>query len=220
MLFSFRVALPDRPGALAQLTALIASHKIDVRAVDVLGGKMTEAVDQLLLDGDSDHVEALADDLRDGGVFTLLGIRRAGIMRDNLPELAVVQAVAKDADRALDIVTHAAPRLYDADWAIGFEAGLPHWQARTPSAPEVQWSGRVPMRSSRLGVGVFTLPEAVRASLAMAPIPEVGVVLIGRVDETPFHDTEILRLQQLMTTIDVLITATATQFRQPRSSAG
>jgi hypothetical protein len=135
VLFSFRVALPDRPGALAQLTALIASHRIDVRAVDVLGGKMTEAVDQFLLDGDSDHVEALADDLRDGGVFTLLGIRRAGIMRDDLPELAVVQAVAKDVDRALDIVTHAAPRLCDADWAIGFEAGLPHWQARTPSAP-------------------------------------------------------------------------------------
>jgi hypothetical protein len=207
VLFSFRVALPDRPGALAQLTALIASHSIDVRAVDVLGGKMTEAVDQLLLDGDSDHVEALADALRDGGFFTLLGIRRAGITRDDLPELTVVQAVAKEVERALPLITHAAPRLLDADWAIGFEMGLPHWQARTPAAPEVQWSGRVPMRSSRVGAGMFTLPDGMRASLAMAPIPELGVVLIGRNDETPFHDTEILRLQQLMTTVDVLITA-------------
>lgn len=218
MLFSFRVALPDRPGALAQLTALIASHSIDVRAVDVLGGKMTEAVDQFLLDGDSDHVEALADALRDGGVFTLLGIRRAGITRDDLPELAVVQAVAKEPERALTIVTHAAPRLLDADWAIAFEAGLPHWQARTPAAPDVQWSGRVPMRSSRVGAGIFTLPDGMRASLAMAPIPEQGVVLIGRVDETPFHDTEILRLQQLMATIDVLITAITSPIR--RSAAG
>ena len=218
MLFSFRVALPDRPGALAQLTALIASHSIDVRAVDVLGGKMTEAVDQFLLDGDSDHVEALADALRDGGVFTLLGIRRAGITRDDLPELAVVQAVAKEPERALTVVTHAAPRLLDADWAIAFEAGLPHWQARTPAAPDVQWSGRVPMRSSRVGAGIFTLPDGMRASLAMAPIPEQGVVLIGRVDETPFHDTEILRLQQLMTTVDVLITAISSPIR--RSAAG
>jgi hypothetical protein len=218
VLFSFRVALPDRPGALAQLTALIASHSIDVRAVDVLGGKMTEAVDQFLLDGDSDHVEALADALRDGGVFTLLGIRRAGITRDDLPELAVVQAVAKEPERALTVVTHAAPRLLDADWAIAFEAGLPHWQARTPAAPDVQWSGRVPMRSSRVGAGIFTLPDGMRASLAMAPIPEQGVVLIGRVDETPFHDTEILRLQQLMATIDVLITAITSPIR--RSAAG
>jgi hypothetical protein len=218
VLFSFRVALPDRPGALAQLTALIASHSIDVRAVDVLGGKMTEAVDQFLLDGDSDHVEALAEALRDGGAFTLLGIRRAGITRDDLPELAVVQAVAKEPERALTIVTHAAPRLLDADWAVAFEAGLPHWQARTPSAPEVQWSGRVPMRSGRVGPGMFTLPDGTRASLAMAPIPELGVVLIGRVDDTPFHDTEILRLQQLMTTIDVLIMAITSPVR--RSAAG
>jgi len=218
VLFSFRVALPDRPGALAQLTALIASHSIDVRAVDVLGGKMTEAVDQLLLDGDSDHVEALADALRDGGIFTLLGIRRAGITRDDLPELAVVQAVAKDVERALPLITHAAPRLLDADWAVGFELGLPICQARTPAAPEVQWSGRVPMRSSRVGAGMFTLPEGMRASLAMAPIPELGVVLIGRNDGTPFHDTEILRLQQLMATVDTLITAISSPIR--RSVAG
>ena len=63
------------------------------------------------------------------------------------------------------------------------------------------------MRSSRVGAAMFTLPAAVRATLAMAPIPEIGVVVIGRNDETPFHDTEILRLQQLMATVDVLITA-------------
>jgi hypothetical protein len=131
VLFSFPVALPDRPGALAQLTALIASHSIDVRAVDVLGGKMTEAVDQFLLDGDSDDVEALADALRDGGVFTLLGIRRAGITRDDLPELAVVQAVAKEPERALTVVTHAAPRLLDADWAGRRDAVSRH---RDPAA--------------------------------------------------------------------------------------
>ncbi len=186
MLFSFRVALPDRPGALAQLTALIASHSIDVRAVDVLGGKMTEAVDQLLLDGDSDHVEALADALRDGGIFTLLGIRRAGIVRDDLPELAVVQAVAKDVDTSAPAhharrAAIARRRLGDRlrDWACRIR------QARTPAAPEVQWSGRVPMRSSRVGAGMFTLPDGMRSSLAMAPIPELGVVLIGRNDRRP-----------------------------------
>jgi hypothetical protein len=205
VLFSFRVALPDRPGALAQLTALIASHSIDVREVDVLGGKMTEAVDQFLLDGESDHIEALATELRAGGVFAVLGIGRAGITRDSLPELTVVQAVAKEPDRVLALITHAAPRLLDADWSVSFEAGLTYARARTPSAPDVEWVGRVPMRSSRVAdAGMFTLPEGVHVTLAMAPVAHSGVVLIGRNDEMPFHDTEILRLQQLMSTIDVL----------------
>jgi hypothetical protein len=209
VLFSFRVALPDRPGALAQLTALIASHSIDVRAVDVLGGRMTEAVDQFLLEGDYQHAEALAAELRNGGAFTLLSNRRAGVTREMLPELTVVQAVAKQPDRALTILTHAAPRLLDADWAVCFEAGLSYCGLRTPSAPEVQWAGRVPLRSSRVTTsGMFTLPDGLRPTLAMAPIPDIGVVLIGRDDETPFHGTEILRLQQLMTTIEALITAT------------
>jgi hypothetical protein len=220
VLFSFRVALPDRPGALAQLTALIASRSIDVREVDVLGGKMTRAVDHFLLDGDSSQVEALAAELRAGGVFTVLGIRRAGITRDYLPELAVVQAVIKEPDRALTIITHAASRLLDADWSVGFEAGLSYPRAKTPSAPDVGWVGRVPMRSSRVAdAGMFTLPEGTRATLATAPIQNSGVVLIGRGDEMPFHDTEILRLQQLMTTIDTVLAAAAVPITKPTSVA-
>ena len=220
MLFSFRVALPDRPGALAQLTALMASRSIDVREVDVLGGKMTEAVDHFLLDGESSQVDSLGAQLRAEGVFTVLGVRRAGITRDYLPELAVVQSVIKEPERVLTTVTHAASRLLDADWAVGFEAGLSYPRATTPSAPQVGWVGRVPMRSSRVAdAGMFTLPAGTRATLATAPIQDLGVVLIGRNDEMPFHDTEILRLQQIMTTIDTVVTAAAGSITRPISAA-
>lgn len=216
MLFTFRVALPDRPGALAQLTGVIASHAIDVRAIDVLGGKLTEAVDEFLLDGDAEHVEALAADLRRGGTFTVMGVRRAGITKESLPELAVVQAVAKQPDRALGILTDASPRLLDADWAVGFESGFAPCRARTPSAPEVQWNGRIPMRSSRVSSqGLFTVATHPSATMVVAPIPEFGVVLVGRNDGVVFHDTEVLRLQQLMLTIDTVITATGMRFRTP-----
>jgi hypothetical protein len=209
VLFTFRVALPDRPGALAQLTSIIASHAIDVRAIDVLGGKMTEAVDEFLLDGDVDHVDALAADLRRSATFTVMGVRRAGITKENLPELAVVQAVAKQPDRVLGILTEVSPRLLDADWAVGFESGFAQWRSRTASAPEVHWSGRVPMRSSRVSSqGLFTLTDHLSATMVVAPIPELGVILVGRNDGMVFHDTEVLRLQQLMLTIDTLMTAT------------
>jgi hypothetical protein len=219
VLFSFRVSLPDRPGALAQLTDQIASHSLDVRAVDVLGGMMTEAVDQFTLDGQHDRVEALAAELRAGGVFKVLGVRRAGITAEHLPDLTVVQLVIKEPHRALSIVTHAAPRLLDADWAVSFEPGQSYSRARTPTAPDVQWVGRVPMRSSRVSdSGMFTLPEGIRATLAVAPLSRAGVVLVGRNDEMAFHDTEIMRLQKLLTTVEMVTTA-GTMIKHPRSAA-
>jgi len=220
VLFSFRVGLPDRPGALAQLTAIIAAHSLDVRAVDVLGGMLTQAVDQFTLDGQPDRVEALAAELRAGGTFTVLGVRRAGITAEHLPDLTVVQLVLREPDRALTIVTHAAPRLLDADWAMSFEPGLAYSRARTPSAPDVQWVGRIPMRSSRVSdAGMFTLPAGVRATLAVAPLSRYGVVLVGRDDEMPFHDTEIMRLQKLLTTVEMLGTTPASTIKRPHSAA-
>ena len=216
MLFTFRVALPDRPGALSQLTSLIASYEIDVRAIDVLGGKLSQAVDQFLLEGAAASIDDLVDELRSTGTFTVLGVRRAGIMKEHAPELTVVQAVAKEPDRALAILTEAAPQLLDADWALGFESGFADWRARTPSAPVVQWGGRVPMRSSRVtGQGLFTVDGHAQATMVMAPIPEFGVVLVGRNDGMVFHDTEVFRLQQLMMTIDLLISATGLRIRHP-----
>jgi hypothetical protein len=66
---------------------------------------------------------------------------------------------------------------------------------------------------------MFTLPEGARATLATAPIQSSGVILVGRNDEMPFHDTEILRLQQLMTTIDTVLTATHAPITRSVSAA-
>ena len=150
MLFTFRVALPDRPGALAQLASVIASYSIDVRAIDVLGGKMSEAIDQFLLEGEQASVDALIAALRLAGTFTVLGVRRAGITKEHLPELTVVQAVAKAPDRALAILTDAAPRLLDADWAMAFESGFVQCRARTASRRR-RCSGAVACRCDRAG---------------------------------------------------------------------
>jgi hypothetical protein len=51
--------------------------------------------------------------------------------------------------------------------------------------------------------------------MAMAPIPQFGVVLVGRAGGIVFHDTEVLRLQQLMMTIDALISGAGLRIRHP-----
>src|SRR3978361_2108750 len=150
MLFSLRVAVPDRPGMLATLTGVIAAQGIDVRAIDVLGGRLSEAVDHLLLDGEPAQLDALLVALRAVPGVVVLGLRRSGMTKDSSPELDLISALARDPHRTLEVLTDACPRILAADWALGFATDDSAVRARTAWAPEVTWSGRQPMRSSRV----------------------------------------------------------------------
>jgi ACT domain len=214
MLFSLRVAVPDRPGMLATLTGLIAARGIDVRAVDVLGGRLDEAVDALLLDGEPDQIDALLVALRAVPGVVVMGLRRSGITKDSSPELDLVAALAREPHRVLEVLTDACPRILAADWALGFATDSEAVRARTAWAPDVTWSVRQPMRSSRVArYGSFTVPEEVSAELAVAAVTGVGVVLVGRNEGPAFHDAEVLRLDKLMKTLESVLEAV-----QPRGT--
>lgn len=208
MLFALRVAVPDRPGTLAALTAEIASRGIDVRAVDMLGGREAESVDHFLLDGDQQQMDALLAGLRVLPGVTVLGLRGSGISKESSPDLDLISAIAREPYRPLEILTDAAPRILAADWALGFASAAGEACARTAWAPDVRWSGRQPLRSSRVAVyGSFTLPVDVSAELVVAAVTGVGVVLVGRTDGPAFHDAEVLRLDKLMKTVESLLDA-------------
>lgn len=208
MLFSLRVAVPDRPGTLATITGLIAARGIDVRAIDVLGGRLSEAVDHFLLDGEPEQLDALLVTLRVVPGVVVLGLRRSGMTKDSSPELDLISALAREPGRILDVLTDACPRILAADWALGFATDDPEVRARTAWAPEVTWSGRQPMRSSRVAhYGSFNLPADLQAELAVAAVTGVGVVLIGRTEGPAFHDAEVLRLDKLMKTLETVLAA-------------
>jgi hypothetical protein len=208
MLFSLRIAVPDRPGMLAQITGLVAARGIDVRAVDMLGGRLSEAVDHLLLDGEPEQLDALVAALRAVPGVVVLGLRRAGMTKDTMPELDLIAALARDARRALEILTDACPRILAADWALGFATDQATPRTRTAWAPEVTWTGRQPMRSSRVArYGSFSLPDDLEPELAVAAVAGYGVVLIGRNEGPSFHDAEILRLDKLMKTVETVLGA-------------
>jgi hypothetical protein len=208
MLFSLRVAVPDRPGMLATITGLIAARGIDVRAIDVLGGRLAEAVDHLLLDGEPDQLDALLIALRGVPGVVVLGLRRSGMTKDSSPELDLISSLAREPGRTLDVLTDACPRILAADWALGFATDDPAARSRTAWAPDVTWSGRQPMRSSRVArYGSFNLPDGLNAELAVAAVTGVGVVLVGRAEGPAFHDAEILRLDKLMKTLETVLTA-------------
>ena len=208
MLFSLRLAVPDRPGMLATITGLIAARGIDVRAIDVLGGRLSEAVDHLLLDGEPHQMDTLLVALRAVPGVVVLGLRRSGMTKDSSPELDLISALAREPGRTLDVLTDACPRILAADWALGFATDDPVVRTRTAWAPEITWSGRQPMRSSRVArYGSFNLPEELQAELAVAAVTGVGVVLVGRTEGPAFHDAEILRLDKLMKTLETVLVA-------------
>lgn len=210
MLFSLRLAVPDRPGMLAQITGLIAVRGIDVRAIDMLGGRLSEAVDHLLLDGEQEALDALLVALRAVPGVVVLGLRRAGMTKDSMPELDLIAALAREPQRVLEVLTDACPRILAADWALGFATDHAVARVRTAWAPDVTWTGRQPMRSSRVArYGSFTLPEELEPELAVAAIGGYGVVLIGRNDGPAFHDAEVLRLDKLMKTVETVLRAIA-----------
>src|SRR4051794_28966542 len=160
MLFSLRIAVPDRPGMLAQITGLIAARGIDVRAIDMLGGRLSEAVDHLLLDAEPDQLDALVVALAAVPGVVVLGLRRSGMTKDSTPELDLIAALAREPQRALEILTDACPRILAADWALRFATDHTAPRARTAWAPEVAWTGRQPLRSSRVArYGSFSLPD-------------------------------------------------------------
>jgi hypothetical protein len=128
--------------------------------------------------------------------------------KDSSPELDLISALAREPGRILDVLTDACPRILAADWALGFATDDPAVRARTAWAPEVTWSGRQPMRSSRVArFGSFNLPDDLEAELAVAAVTGVGVVLVGRTEGPAFHDAEILRLDKLMKTLETVLVA-------------
>src|SRR3954451_13962779 len=191
---------------LAAITGMIADRGIDVRAVDVLGGRANEAVDHLLIDGEPTRIEGLAAALGTIPGVAVLGLRRSMTTKDSSPELDLIATVAREPGRALNILTECCPRILAADWGLGFVAAEPAALVRTAWAPDIPWSGRQPLRSSRVTrYGSFEIPEGLTAEMAAAAVTGVGVVLVGRSEGPAFHDAEVHRLDRLMKTVESVL---------------
>src|SRR3954471_12133813 len=87
MLFDLRVTVPDRPGALARLTARVADHGIDVRSIDVLGSSEDGGIDPPLLDWEAASPPPLAASLAEEPGLVVLGMRRSSRTRGSAAEL-------------------------------------------------------------------------------------------------------------------------------------
>jgi predicted amino acid-binding ACT domain protein len=200
-LVRLRIALADRPGALARVAALIAEHGGNIISVDVHRAGVVSAVDDLVVEfpEDADMV-SLRNDLTASGAATLLSqqdahtadpiagtlLRAADMIgaRPDDPEDALARSVA---ELCASPVAWVSP----TDEAGRYEAGR----------FALERNGAIALRTTELpGSLAERLPGEVW--LLAVPDPELlsggRVVFVARSLANEFTSTEIGRIEALM----------------------
>jgi len=112
-----RVSVADRPGSLAALTRALAAAGANVISLTVLQREGGRAVDDLLLewpfDRPWDHVVRAVAGCQGARLHGLRHVATA----ERTPDWAVVQQVAAQPARALEVLVDQLPSLLIADWA-------------------------------------------------------------------------------------------------------
>ncbi|MDQ1709759.1 MAG: hypothetical protein QOG49_1144, partial [Frankiaceae bacterium] len=148
MLFELRLAVDDRPGSLAALTALLAQQDIDIREIDFLGSAAGAAVDNVLIEASALQLETVREALADLDGFEILSTRPSGRLGGTQPELELLLGVARARGNGLEQFAAGCPRVLSADWAVTFTADSERPRLRTLIAPDVERQGRLPLRAA------------------------------------------------------------------------
>ncbi|WP_063780923.1 ACT domain-containing protein [Nonomuraea sp. SBT364] len=192
MLLRVRLALPDKPGSLAQITTVLGSAGADITQVTVLDRGAGMAVDDLTVFCPEDISRpALRKSLESVQDVTVEGVWTTREAPGTYPELEILKYITTAGDRALTTLVDSLPVLFSADWA-----------ATTAERGVVYASWRAPQG--------LTLPELTAARptavtldgglhVIHAPLPPLALTLLLARSEGPaFHRIEVHRLTRIL----------------------
>lgn len=205
MLLRLRVALPDKPGSLGQVTRALGAAGADITQVVVLDRGAGRAVDDITV--------FCTDTTSKGDLVTALesvqGVAVEGIWTTReapgtYPELEILKYIATAGDRALATLIDSMPVLFSADWAA----------AGTEKEPRtlVYSSWRAPQD---VPLPDATPPRPVASTLEgglhiiSAPLPPLALTLLLARSEGPaFHRIEVHRLTRIL---EIFLTLPSTE---------
>ncbi|GAA3561797.1 hypothetical protein GCM10022419_048080 [Nonomuraea rosea] len=192
MLLRVRVALPDKPGSLAQVTKVLGSAGADITQVTVLDRGAGSAVDDItVFCPESTPREALLKSLQSVEGVTVEGIWTTREAPGTYPELEILKYITTAGDRALTTLIDSLPVLFSADWAAtAAEHGVVYASWRAPQ----EWV--VPEQTSARPVAM-TLDGGLH--VIHAPLPPLALTLLLARSEGPaFHRIEVHRLTRIL----------------------
>ncbi|KAA2253510.1 ACT domain-containing protein [Solihabitans fulvus] len=215
MSFLIRVQLPDRPGTLGAVASALGEIGVDILSVDVVERGSGVAIDDLV-------VELPSGRLPDGLITAAESIEGvevdavrpyAGVL-DTHRELELVEEVAEEPKRGLEIFAEGVPRIVRAGWAIviGQEGRELRRLAASTAAPErtLQDPPWLPLhRATVLDGEEDWVPETWRelgTELAATPLGKPDrVLLVGRPGGPMFRAAEVARLAHLAGIVSVVL---------------
>ncbi len=206
MLLHARVSLPDRPGALAALTASLAEGGADIVNISVLDSDAGRVVDDIYLTCVAGHSSALFMAVACVTGVDILGLRVAerppGPLADlflleqlladrRMPEAEIGADQGGERDRGLAAVVDALPHVLGADWATA-----------TRGESHLTSSLGAPMKSAALGHSLRLGAGGLDTTQVSAALGGTDVtVTVGRDEDFPFHRTEVAHLHRLLAVV-------------------
>lgn len=141
MSFLLRVQLPDRPGTLGAVASALGEIGADILSVDVVERGSGVAIDDLVVELPSgrlpDTLITAAESIE--GVEVDAVRPYAGVL-DTHRELELVEEVAEEPARGLEIFTEGVPKIIRAGWAVvlGYDGAGVHRLTASAAAPETR----------------------------------------------------------------------------------
>ncbi|WP_043641088.1 ACT domain-containing protein [Nonomuraea candida] len=203
MLLRVRVALPDRPGALAQVTKVLGVAGADITQVTVLDRGAGQAVDDItVFCPDNTPRQSLVKSLESVEGVAVEGIWTTREAPGTYPELEILKYITTAGDRALTTLIDSLPVLFSADWAATTTAEHRVVYASWRAPREVVVPEAAPSRPTAL-----TLDDGLH--LIHAPLPPLALTLLLARSEGPaFHRIEVHRLTRIL---EIFLTLPATE---------
>ncbi|MER5999831.1 ACT domain-containing protein [Nonomuraea angiospora] len=192
MLLRVRVALPDKPGSLAQVTKVLGASGADITQVTVLDRGAGQAVDDItVFCAESTPRQSLVKSLEMVEGVAVEGIWTTREAPGTYPELEILKYITTAGDRALTTLVDSLPVLFSADWAATTaERRVLYASWRAPKdliVPE-----ETPSRPTAV-----TLEEGLH--VIHAPLPPLALsLLLARSEGPAFHRIEVHRLTRIL----------------------
>ncbi|GAA3707712.1 hypothetical protein GCM10022224_086600 [Nonomuraea antimicrobica] len=211
MLLRVRVALPDRPGALAQVTTVLGASGADITQVTVLDRGGGRALDDItVFCPDTTSRQTLVKGLESVTDVTVEGVWPTREAPGTYPELEILKYLTTAGDRALTTLVDSLPVLFSADWAATAAEGrvvYASWRApRDLAVP-----GETPARPTAV-----TLEGG--PHLIHAPLPPLALsLLLARSEGPAFHRIEVHRLTRIL---EIFLSLPATEHYVARRLRG
>ncbi len=199
-----RVQLPDRPGSLGVVASAMGLCGADITAMEIVEKGDGWVIDDFMLTMPK-REGVWIDDLV-STCNALDGVRVLWISRH--PEgwgleadIAVLERMVAERERAVEILTLAAPQVFHCQWAALLDRRDGSRLVGTELAPDFtpgQADGLGPLDElTRLDLAAGWLPHWSDTTVAICPVDENQALVLGRAGGPDFLDSELRRLSHL-----------------------